>query len=184
MINDIQGWMFEEELNYLNNIARHMGSIVEIGTWRGRSALALASSCNGILHCVDTWLGNAYDSGQIAEAAAHDIKQEFIDNMKQYDLIDKIRVYQMTSAEASKLFKNKSIDMLFVDGNHEYEFVKLDFDSWYPKIKKVIIGHDWTGDQVQKAVNEFISTYNYTVRTNLPGSLWRINLNYLIEDDE
>lgn len=178
--NDIQGWMYPEELDYLENIARHMDSIVEIGTWKGRSALALALGCNGIVHCVDTWLGNSYDAAQKAEAAANDLKQEFINNMIRHGVMDNIRAYKMTSEDASKLFKDKSICMLFVDGNHEYEYVKTDLDSWYPKIIKTIIGHDWTGDQVQKAVHEFALQYNYEVKTNLPGSLWRIDL--LIEE--
>ena len=41
-------------------------------------------------------------------------------------------------------FKNSTIDLVFIDANHEYDSVKADFEAWYPKVKKngIIIMHD------------------------------------------
>jgi hypothetical protein len=40
----IQGWMGSHELRWLHQTARELGSVVEIGCWKGRSTFALCSS--------------------------------------------------------------------------------------------------------------------------------------------
>ena len=42
---------------------------------------------------------------------------------------------------------NQSIDVLFIDGSHEYNDVKADFEAFYPKVKKggIIAFHDIKG---------------------------------------
>lgn len=57
-------------------------------------------------------------------------------------------------------FKPKGIDIIFIDGNHAYEYVKQDLDLWYPKCKAVLCGHDYVYSGrhigVKKAVDEFV----------------------------
>ena len=45
----------------------------------------------------------------------------------------------------SKFFLDHSLDMVFIDGAHDYESVMTDILSWLPKIKKngLICGHDY-----------------------------------------
>lgn len=38
-----------------------------------------------------------------------------------------------TSEEAAKKFR-KPVELVFVDGDHEYESVMSDFESWFPKV--------------------------------------------------
>lgn len=81
------------------------------------------------------------------------------------------------SEEAAKLIEDESLDFVYIDGNHQYEFVKKDIEAWYPKVKKggIIGGDDYTscpeteaeGFGIFRAVNEFfknrkkdISFYN------------------------
>ena len=65
----------------------------------------------------------------------------------------------MDSIEASKKYEDNSIDFVFIDANHDYDYVKKDIEAWFPKVKTggVIAGHDyhkhWKG--VVKAVDEF-----------------------------
>jgi len=40
----------------------------------------------------------------------------------------------MTSEKASK-FKQMSLDFIFIDGDHRYEMVKQDLNTWFPKVK-------------------------------------------------
>ena len=64
----------------------------------------------------------------------------------------------MTSLEASKLYEDESLDVVFLDASHKYEDIKDDMIAWYPKVKKegIIGGHDYTWcDDVRIAVNEF-----------------------------
>jgi len=48
------------------------------------------------------------------------------------------------TVKAAELSKDKEIDLLFIDGGHEYKQVKADYQAWYPKVKtdSVILFHD------------------------------------------
>lgn len=48
-------------------------------------------------------------------------------------------------------------DFIYIDGNHEYEFVKKDIELYCPKLKKggIIAGHDADRKSIFKAVSEF-----------------------------
>jgi len=52
-----------------------------------------------------------------------------------------------------------SLDFVYIDGNHSYEFVKKDIENYYPKIKPggIIGGHDFRADceGLCRAVLEF-----------------------------
>lgn len=67
-----------------------------------------------------------------------------------------IRAY---SADAINLFKDNDLDFVFVDGSHEYQFVKQDLVLYYEKIRPggVMAGDDYTTGfaGVPLAVNEF-----------------------------
>ena len=56
----IPGMMSEEELVYLAELASDRECIVEIGSWMGRSARAMADNTKGKMYCVDTWQDDAY----------------------------------------------------------------------------------------------------------------------------
>jgi hypothetical protein len=145
-------------------------NIVEVGAWKGCSTAFLAveiinSGKNIKLDVVDTW------SGGIPDPSSHlyeeDLKKNndniveiFKKNIKPVEHI--IKLIQMTSADASKLYDNKSLDFVFIDANHTYESVKEDILSWLPKIKNggIIGGHDYDFHAipgVTKAVKEIFN---------------------------
>jgi hypothetical protein len=59
---------------------------------------------------------------------------------KQYPNFSFIKDYSFNVAK----YWEKSIDYLFIDGDHTYEAVKQDFDSWFPFVTKdgIIVLHD------------------------------------------
>lgn len=150
--NDISGWMTKPELNWLKKTASGMDSVVEIGSWMGRSTHALLSGCRGTVYAVDHFQGSP---GEIEEshklAQEIDIYEEFQKNVGNFD---NLKVLKMPSEEAVNQFKDKSIDMVFIDGSHQYEDVKKDIEMWLPKAKKLICGHDYQWIWVEEAVTE------------------------------
>jgi len=72
---------------------------------------------------------------------------------------DKIEWVRTTSAEAVKIFDDESLDFVYIDGDHSYEFVCEDMILYYPKVKKggLFSGHDYRSyaPGVIAAVNEF-----------------------------
>ncbi len=140
--DSIPGEMLRGELNWLFKTAKNMNSIVEVGSWKGRSTHALLSGCQGIVYAVDHFKGSKTGQGNCTpeKAAQEDIFQEFLKNVGHFQ---NLKVYKMDSLEAAKKFKNKSVDMVFIDGDHSFESVKADIEAWLPKARKLICGHDY-----------------------------------------
>ena len=67
--------------------------------------------------------------------------------MKILGLVEVVKPMVMTSRVASSIFKNESVDLVFIDGNHVYEHIREDILLWLPKIKDggMIFGHDCEG---------------------------------------
>jgi predicted O-methyltransferase YrrM len=52
---------------------------------------------------------------------------------------------RMTSVEAARNFVAHSVDFVYLDGNHKYDHVVEDLETWIPKIRPggIISGHDF-----------------------------------------
>lgn len=140
---------------------------VEIGAYYGKSTAYLAveilnSDKNIKLDVVDTWQGNDSSEYQEGNWGHHltlddDTYTKFIENMKPVE--GHYTAIRMDSVEASKLYENGSLDFVFIDGAHDYKYVKADIEAWLPKIKVggYLAGHDYTPidhDEVIRAVEE------------------------------
>jgi hypothetical protein len=73
-----------------------------------------------------------------------------------------VTILRQSSAEAANYFDSNSVDWVYIDGNHTYEFVKQDLQLYFPKVKAggFICGDDygikgWWEGGIMKAVNEF-----------------------------
>lgn len=148
--NDIAGWMTPSQVVWLFETAKKMDSIVEIGSWIGRSTHALLSGCKGIVHAIDIFQDN-----KVALTTGEEQYQQFTKNVGSFK---NLMTYRMSSEEGVKRFEDKSIDMVFIDGGHSYENVKKDIELWLPKVKKLICGHDYQGEDVKRAVDEKLGT--------------------------
>ena len=144
---NIDGWMSKEELAFLHDVAGNMKDIVELGSYRGKSTVALASNCGGTVTAVDQWKPCYGIKGEDWE----EIYKDFQKNIKEYD---NIRVIKNDTVKASK--RHKKVDMVFIDADHRHEAVVKDINAWLPKTKKLICGHDYDDKWVKKAVDELI----------------------------
>lgn len=161
----IDGWMGYDELQWLFETAMLMGSIVEVGSWEGRSTHALLSGCKGTVFAVDHFKGSPTerDSNHV-KAKTTDIRRLFDGNVGTFP---NLKVLEMDSAEAAATFADKSIDMVFIDGDHSYEYVKTDLLSWLPKCRVLLCGHDASQDGVPRALREILGEVKIEV-----GSIW------------
>ena len=55
--------------------------------------------------------------------------------------------------------------LLYIDGEHTYNAVKMDLELWHPKMKhkSTIWGDDWNILGVRQAVNEFCDAQKITI---------------------
>ena len=164
---DIQGWMGDEEKNWLYEIAQTMTSIIEIGSWKGRSTHALLSGCPGPVFAVDHFKGNPDElEGAHAEAKTGDIFSQFWANVGTFK---NLVVFRMPSVVAAQYFAPASVDMVFIDGCHMIEEVRADLAAWRPKCRRLMCGHDAGYTSVATAVKELGFPVDIT------AGIWRIN---------
>lgn len=162
--NDVDGWMSNGELRWLEDTAKNMDTVVEIGAWKGRSTRALASAKRVI--SVDHWKGSD-DESQFPLEEVSSAYSDWLENTKD---LENVGALKMSSIEAAKTFADKSVDMVFIDAAHDYQSVLADIEAWRPKALKIIAGHDYSlgWPDVVKAVNDTFGKGN--VRTM--DSIW------------
>ena len=83
---------------------------------------------------------------------------------------NKIVYIKKTSREAVNDIPD-DIDFIYIDGNHQYEFVKTDIELYYPKVKKggCIGGDDFCGNfvGVVRAVLEYVDKHNVKLHSRI-----------------
>ena len=75
------------------------------------------------------------------------------------------------------MFDDEYFDFVYIDGDHSYEAVIKDLDSWYPKLKEygVMCGDDYgrySGQGVVKAVYEFAYKHKLVVTYGTDRQFW------------
>ena len=148
----------------------------EIGVYQGRfSELVLWIARPTKLHLIDPW---KYETDPTYERSFYGgskgQSQARMDRM--YESVVKcfkskrVEIHRGTSVECSSQFPDNYFDWIYIDGNHLYEFVKQDLESWFPKMKSggIVAGDDygrdpknWNKDGVRRAVDEAINTGLY-----------------------
>ncbi len=129
--------------------------MVEVGCFQGVSSELFAIHCDTI-HCVDPWESYAeIDAPYIIEA-----ERRFDILCGKYTNINKIKA---SSVEASKMFKDRSLDGVYIDAAHDYENFKQDLGVWLPKVKigGFMAGHDIVLKPVRKRVDEVFGFLRY-----------------------
>lgn len=162
---EIEGWMLESELAQLYDWASDMDSIVEVGSWKGRSTFALRAGSDGTVEAVDTFTGSPGDGEHYrrVKAAGGSTLAEFIANTA---AAGPITITVKDSIEASA--DHVPVDMVFIDAGHSYAEVLADLRAWRPLARKLICGHDWQFGEVRRAVSEVLGEIE-----RVPGtSLW------------
>lgn len=171
-VPQIPGWMGTDDMLWLFETARSMRSVIEVGSWKGRSTHALLSGCAGPVYAVDHWLGSQDERapGQVhAEAAERDVFAEFWGNVGHFPNLQVIRGESPAIAAACP-----EAEMVFLDAGHTYDEVLADLKAWKPKAGRLLCGHDWGWPGVQGAVLDFLGKPKLPTRGG--GEIWAVYL--------
>jgi predicted O-methyltransferase YrrM len=146
----IDGWLTEKEGELLYNLAkatRRNGVIVEIGSWKGKSTVFLGrgsqSGDHVKIYAIDPHTGSPEHKKEYGHVRTF---AEFKKNIENSGIDGLIIPEKKTSREAADNFE-KPVELLFIDGAHEYEAVKMDFELWIPKLLEggTVTFHDAIG---------------------------------------
>lgn len=160
---------------------RHLTG-VEIGVATGKNALSIYNYLNiKKLYLIDPW--KLY----IDEISNHEVEnQDYHDDLyakvkTMFKDHPKVEIIRDKSFNASKNFKNESLDFIYIDGDHAYDAVKSDLNTWYPKLKTygVMCGDDYghiSGTGVIKAVNEFAYQNKVVIHYGEDNQFWFVKV--------
>lgn len=181
----VEGWFCETDKKIYDDAVDKFtdGDVfVEIGSWKGRSASAMAvnivNSNKAIkFFCVDTWKGSEeHQEGQVfadVDVIGGSLLDRFLENTKPVE--NHIQIIRKESTVAANDFEDHSLAFVYIDASHDYESVKKDLNAWYPKVKKggILAGHDWGWVPVKNAVANFCANNGLTVTGD---TSWKIQL--------
>jgi len=119
------GWMAPEELVWLAQQASRMRRVVEVGSLHGRSSFALAA-CPGELYCIDPWPDGAWESWHRSVGS----------------VLPNVRAIRGYSPDVG-IDVPDPVDMVFLDGAHDYVSVVNDIEYWLPRTEVLLCGHDY-----------------------------------------
>lgn len=158
----IEGFLTDREGQMLYSLARACkgkGSIVEIGSWKGKSTIWLAhgvkdNSHQTVLFAIDPHTGSPEHQGE-KKVWTFD---EFQQNITVAGVSDFIKPLIQTSADAVKNIQN-DIELLFIDGAHEYDAVRLDYTLFRPLVleRGFIAFHDSSTPGVDQLLEEILA---------------------------
>jgi predicted O-methyltransferase YrrM len=156
-----EGWLLDAEGPLLYSLALNCvgkGAIVEIGSWKGKSTIYLGKGSKAgntvTIYAVDPHTGG-YEHKLFGEVATF---EEFNSNIINAGIADIVTPIVKTSEEAASNF-TRPCELVFIDGSHEYQFVRTDFELWFPKLVDggIMAFHDTLGwEGPRKVVTELL----------------------------
>ena len=144
----IQGFLGEHELRFLVTLAACIpaeGAIVEIGSFKGKSTVALASVAAryGLepVVAIDPHTAPSPTDPDLAPGASS--FDEFMAAIRSANLQKHVDAHRTFSREVAKSW-GRPIRLLWIDGEHTYKGTKEDFDLFSPYLSKgaIVALHD------------------------------------------
>lgn len=173
------GWFYEKL------VKDGYRKFAEVGVWKGHSISFLANLLrneDSEIYAVDLF-ENTYKYSEDDSSRDPNLRKqiEIIYDVYNYNLNrtntrHKIKDVKGISWEMSSKFEDNSLDVVFIDADHQYESVKKDITNWLPKVRKggILSGHDYRpGNTVAKAVDEVLKDKNVIKGR---GSVWYVEI--------
>lgn len=148
----------------------------EVGVRRGRYSMYLCK-CNPnlMLYCIDPW--SPYAGRRYTAERQDGIYREAVKNLTPYNT----KIIRKTSMEALKDFDDESLDFVYIDGNHEFDYICPDIIFWSKKVRRggIVAAHDYYGfgwSGVMKAVEAYTHCHHidpwYVTKELEPTAYW------------
>lgn len=166
-VSQFHGYLGKEEGKFLYRLAKKCtgrGVIVEIGSWKGKSTTWLANGskdgCGAKVYAIDPHTGSPEHKEEFGEV---DTFKEFEENITSAGIRNFVEPLRKTSEDAAQQWNNEPIELLWVDGDHAYDMVKLDFELWEPFVVEggIIAFHDTglRGGKDREGPKQFVEQY-------------------------
>lgn len=178
---NVEGWLLPDEIPWLREQGRKARVMVEVGSWKGKSATALLEESPGILFCVDHHQGSPGEEELFHEVQTGvgqlQVREQFLDNVREFREAGRLFLVPSDSVGGyhylSLILQHTLADLVFIDADHRYESCRRDILSYQKLVRSggILCGHNMDYDGVSKAVRELLPCFYCG-----PGTLWFANL--------
>lgn len=160
-IAEVEGWLTDDQARVLFDAAAEVrpgGRIVEIGSFRGRSTIVLATAADvGVeVVAIDPHAGNDRGPQEIAgyQVAAEGDHSAFLANLEKAGVADRVRHVRTLSNEAHPTVDGQ-VELLWVDGAHRFGPALEDLRHWGDRVVpggRMLIHDSWSSVGVTLAI--------------------------------
>lgn len=160
-IDGVDGWLTDAQAGALFDAAAEVrpgGRIVEIGSFRGRSTIVLATGAgDGVeVVAIDPHAGNDRGPQEISgyEAEAESDHEVFKRNLADAGVVDRVRHVRAFSNEAHGEVDG-AVELLWVDGAHRYKPALEDLRHWGDRVVpggRMLVHDSWSSVGVTLAL--------------------------------
>ena len=136
---------------------------LEIGTYQGANAMtfeALYGQHNDTqIHCIDPW--ENYDEYDEYKESQNENYKAFLSNISRAKSLHKYYIHRGYSNEVIPQFADDFFDVIYVDGNHQPQFIMEDAVLSFTKLKVggYLVFDDYNWDQASKGIDTFYEAY-------------------------
>lgn len=136
---------------------------LEIGAHCGGNIVSVANTyCNhedSKIHCIDPWID--YEEYPEFKGTIDNVFNQFNRNIVNFGISDKTIVHRGFSNRELLKFKDEMFDIIYIDGNHEPNYVLEDAILSFRKLKTggVMILDDYSWRDVRYAIDAFLHCY-------------------------
>lgn len=162
-----------------NHLAELLGELghnrgAEIGVREGAySARLCRHNPNIELFCIDVW--GVFDK-KYTQEKQDSIYAKAVQNLSKYNAT----LIRKKSLDAINDFKDESLDFVYIDGNHKFDYACPDIIYWSYKVRTggIVAVHDCYGGEagVQKAVEAYVHSHHidpwYITKELAPTAYW------------
>lgn len=118
---------------------------VEIGVAEGLFSEYMCQTIPNIdLHSIDSWEAENIEDSRAVMMGKETAENRYEEAKKRL-LGYNCKIVKSTSMEAIKLIPKDSLDFVYIDGNHTFDYVMQDIIEWSKRVKEggIIAGHDY-----------------------------------------
>ena len=147
---DVKGFLSDKEAKKLQELflnVHHLGAVLEIGTYCGKSTLNfahVAKKINGLVYTVDHHMGSE----------EHQLGEEYFDQENFDETLNRVNTIPLLQKNLEEVKEITNIipiigdantisqswqtrlGMLFIDGSHSFESANNDYENWKHLIEK------------------------------------------------
>jgi hypothetical protein len=131
-----EGWLSREGAELLYDLAQRVrrGCIVEVGSYRGRSTVALARGASAG-HGAPVYAVEPHEPfvGVLGGKFGPEDRAEFFRTMLRTGAYEQVRLLNVSSEVVAPGW-TAPVALLWLDGDHAYESVRRDFGVWEPHL--------------------------------------------------